>query len=145
MERLAKKHEVLRTAIIYDGVTKFRQAIIRRKLIPAMADISGEIDKLEAAKSLRLHIMDTAFDLQRKPLFQVTCAKKDSESAYLIVAIHHAIADGWCRGISLNDFFRFLSGEITEIRTPDSAPEKGKYEKAVREILDKNKSNGLAY
>ena len=89
--------------------------------------------------------MDTAFDLQRKPLFQVTCAKKDSESAYLIVAIHHAIADGWCRGISLNDFFRFLSGEITEIRTPDSAPEKGKYEKAVREILDKNKSNGLAY
>lgn len=145
LDRLSVKHEVLRTSIIYDGVKKPRQAIIRRKLIPNMVDFSGKSNPKKAAENLRRKILSNAFELQRKPLFQVTCAKKDSDSCYLIVAVHHAIEDGWCMSFFMNDLFAFLSEEITGIRTPDSVPDNGKYERAVREILGKDKTEGLTY
>ena len=145
LDRMATKHEVLRTSIIYDGVKKARQAIIRRKLVPHMVDVSDKPNPKKAAESLRRQILSNAFELQRKPLFQVTCAKKDAGSCYLIVAIHHAIEDGWCMGLCMNDLFRFLSEEITLERTPDQKPDNGKYERAVREILGKDKTEGLTY
>ena len=145
LDRLALKHEVLRTAIIYDGVKKSRQAIIDRKLVPTMVDLSKKQDKVKAVENLRIQILNDAFELQRKPLFQLTCAKKDNKSCYLVMAVHHAIVDGWCMGIYTSDFFTFLNEEITGKRTTDSAPENGKYEKAVREIISKDKAEGLSY
>ena len=86
-------------------------------------------------ENLRIGILNDGFELQRKPLFQVTCAKKDAESCYLILSIHHAIMDGWCMGIYTGDLLTFLDEEITGIRKPDAPAENGLYEKAVREIL----------
>ena len=145
LDRLAAKHEVLRTAIIYDGVKKPRQAIVERRLLPEMVDLTGKADPKRAVENLRINILNDAFEMQRKPLFQMTCAKKDGNNCYLILAIHHAIMDGWCMGIYTGDLFAFLNEEITGIRTPDATPENGLYEKAVREILSKDKAKGLSY
>ena len=145
IDRLTAKHEVLRTAFIYDGVNKQRQAIVDRRILPEMADLSGKPDPEKAVENLRFHILNDAFEMQRKPLFQVTCAKKDKDSCYIIMAIHHAIMDGWCMGIYTGDFFAFLEEEISEIRTTDPEPENGLYEKAVREIIGRDKTEGLAY
>ena len=110
-----------------------------------MADLSGEADQLSAVKALRVNILSNAFELQRKPLFQLTCAKKGANSCYLVIAIHHIIEDGWCMGIYMNDLLTFLNEELTGIHSKDTPPEKGRYEKAVREILAKDKTEGLAY
>lgn len=145
LDRLAVKHEVLRTSIIYDGVKKPRQAIIERKLVPNMVDISRKPNKRRAVENLRYQIMKDDFELQRKPLFQLTCARKNAKSCYIVMAVHHAIVDGWCMGIYTNDFFAFLNEEMIGNRTKDPAPADGRYEMAVREILAKDREEGLAY
>lgn len=145
LKRLTDKHEVLRTAFIYDGVKTPRQAIVERRILPTMVDLSEKTDPNQAVQNLRCNILSNAFDMQKKPLFQVTCAKKDENSCYMILAIHHAIMDGWCMGIYTGDLFRYLDEELVGIRTPEAPPENGLYEKAVREIVSRDKTKGLAY
>ena len=146
LDKLAEKHEVLRTAIIHEGVRISRQAITDRRPGLEYVDISGESDKEQAAYRLRLDILRNRFDLQRKPLMHITCAKKDDNSCYLVIAIHHIIVDGWCNQLYLGDLFSYLSEEITGKALPEAeAMPAGSYERAVRELLAKDKRKGLAY
>ncbi len=146
LERLGEKHEVLRTAIIHKNVSIARQAIVDRRLGLAMTDLSGEKDPEAAVLHLREEILSHGFDLQNRPLFGLTCAKKDSAHCYLIVATHHIIVDGWCIQLYMGDLFRFLREELCGHRTEDTAPSTaGRYEAAVREILQKDMKQGLSY
>lgn len=146
LDRLARKHEVLRTAIIHDGVEQYRQAIVDRPLGLTMTDLSHEKNPEEAVKALRRDMLTNAFDLQRRPLMQVACAKKGDGRCYLVIAVHHIIVDGWSLQLCLGDLFRFLQEELhgkagqTEVAAND-----GRYESAVREILTKDKNKALDY
>ena len=147
LDRLAAKHEVLRTAIVYDGVRVPRQAIMERSLTLEMKDFSREKNPEEALAALREDILTHSFDLQRKPLIQFTCAKKDESSCYLVIAVHHIIVDGWCIGLYMNDFMHYLADEIAR-RTPadlDYSASYGRYEEAVREILHKDRFKAIDY
>ena len=147
IDRLAVKHEVLRTAIIYDGVRVPRQAVMERSLTLQMKDLSHTRDQKAALGRLRVQILRHAFDLQRKPLLQITCVKKSAHSCYLVFAVHHMIVDGWCIGLYMSDFMRFLSEEINRRKTPDPdySSSYGKYEAAVREILHKDRFAAFDY
>ena len=116
LERLGRKHEVLRTAIMHEGVQHYRQAIIRRRLGLKMADLSREQNPEKAVLALRERIMSEDFDLQRKPLFQITCARISENRCYLLAATHHIIVDGWCIGLYIKDFsnnkFRFPNRSV---------------------------------
>ncbi|MBQ7477703.1 MAG: amino acid adenylation domain-containing protein, partial [Selenomonadaceae bacterium] len=146
LDRLGKKHEVLRTAILHENVSVPRQAIVDRPLGLAMRDLSGEADPEAAVKRLREEILSGGFDMEKKPLFSLTCAKKDGESCYVVLAVHHIIVDGWCISLYLGDLVQYLreekQGRLTEDRP---APLAGVYERAVREILQQDKEQGLAY
>ena len=146
LERLCEKHEVLRTAIIHKNVSIARQAIVDRQPGLAMADLSGEGDPEAAVLRLREEILTHGFDLQDRPLFGLTCAKKDSTHCYLVIAAHHIIMDGWCIHLYMGDLIRFLREELSGNQTEDSAPSTaGRYEAAVREILQKDLKKGLSY
>ena len=146
LDRLAKKHEVLRTSIIHKNVSVARQAITSRKLGMAYVDISSETDQENKAYEIREELLKNAFDLQNKPLFHITCAKKSENSCYLVIAVHHIIVDGWCNQLYLGDLFRFLMEEVSGNYTSDEggAPD-GSYEAAVRELLAKDKRAGMQY
>ena len=53
LDALAQKHEVLRTAIIHEGVSIYRQAITDRKFSLTMTDLSDCDDKFAAAQEIR--------------------------------------------------------------------------------------------
>ena len=145
LDRLANKHEVLRTSIIHEQVKVARQAITNRRLGLEIVDISGTDNPKEEVLKIRLDILANKYDLQRKPLMHITCAKKDENSCYLVIAIHHIIVDGWCNSLYLADLLMFLGEEISGKYSEDVLPEKGAYESAVREILRKDKKKGLKY
>ena len=146
LARLAEKHEVLRTAIIHEGVQVSRQAITDRRLGLDYVDISQEKDPEQKVRDIRLELLASAFDLQKKPLFHITCAKKNDHECYLVIACHHIIVDGWCNQLYLGDLFVFLEEELTGKQLPENpAVPDGSYEKAVREILAKDLKKGLAY
>ena len=156
LDRLGRKHEVLRTAIIHEGVTIPRQAIVDRKLGLQMIDLSTDADAKgtdaeEAVMRIREDILTNGFDLQRKPLFSVTCVKLQEGRCYLIAAVHHIIVDGWCTGLYMGSFVEYLKEELKDGgtagtgRPAETAPDTGRYEAAVREILKKDMAAGLEY
>ncbi|MBQ9616106.1 MAG: AMP-binding protein, partial [Selenomonadaceae bacterium] len=97
-------------------------------------------------KRLREEILADGFDLEKKPLFHLTCAKKDGESCYLLLAVHHIIVDGWCTHLYMGDLVRYLKEEKQGRLTEDTeVPMTGVYESAVRELLRQDREQGLAY
>ena len=146
LDRLAAKHEVLRTAIIHEGVEQYRQAIVDRQLGLQMVDFRHEKDPEAAIKALRADMLTNGYDLQRRPLLQVVCARKSDDSCYLLIATHHIIVDGWCIQLYMGDLMRYLQQELTGIRNnADELNTDGRYEAAVREILAKDKDKALGY
>ncbi len=138
MNRLLERNPVLRSAIIYDGVSEYRQAITNRKACVRMADLSGEADPKAAVLELRKQILDNDYELQRKPLFQLTCAKTGDRESYLLFATHHIIVDGWC--------IPLLADQMMELsRTGEISGDSGSYETAVREVLGRDRREAMKY
>ena len=146
LDRLGKKYEVLRTAFIHDNVSVYRQAITDRPIGLEMTDLRGEPHPEEVIQKLREEKLTNGFDLQMKPLMQVTCARKTDDSSYLMISIHHIIVDGWCIQLYMSDLGKYLEQEISgTAMTDDYADTTGKYEAAVREIVGKDQNAALEY
>ncbi|MBQ0025564.1 MAG: hypothetical protein KBT00_07595, partial [Bacteroidales bacterium] len=147
LDRLAASNEVLRTSIISNGVSIYRQAIVDRKLGLYMHDLSGEEDPEKAVLKLREEYLTNGFDLQEKPLAFVVCAAKSDTSCYLLLGIHHIIVDGWCMQTFIGGFIQNLMEEISGVHLNHSNERStaGRYEEAVREIIHKDKQASLKY
>ena len=146
LEKLAQRHEVLRTAIIYKNVSVPRQAICDRPLGFAEMDLSGAPDQEAAIRRVREELLTHGFDLQDKPLFQVVLAKTSENSCYLVTAVHHIIVDGWCIKDYMNDLFGLIAEALTGRRLlAPSEDMPGSYEAAVREILGRDRDAALKY
>ncbi len=146
LDSLAERHEVLRTSVIYRGVHEYRQAIVNgRQLGLTMMDISGEDDKDKAIADIRKNLLNSAFDLQSKPLFNMVCLKTSDTSCTLLLVFHHIIEDGWCLPIIQKDFFNMLADEIAGKLSKVESTGTGRYENYVRNIRSKDNTASLAY
>lgn len=145
LDALAAKHEVLRTVIIHKGVSLPRQAVTSRRPGLEMRDLSGEQDILAAALAIRDELLEKGYDLQKKPLFRVICAKTSENSCYLIMVTHHIIVDGWCVQTYLRDFEEFLSKARQKEPITAAAYRPGLYEAMTRELLDRDREAALCH
>ena len=138
MNKMLEKHPVLRSAIVYDGVSEYRQAVTNRKAHVETVDLTGEADKEAAVLALRRQILTNNYELQRKPLMQLICAKTGENESYMLFATHHIILDGWC--------IPLLADEIMELsETGTISGDSGSYETAVRETLGRDRRQAMAY
>ena len=146
VNRLLKRYEVLRSAIIYEGVSEYRQAITDRKAVVHMVDLSGEAEPEKAVLALRKEILAHDYDLQKKSLFQLTCAKRTENSCFLLVATHHIIVDGWSSSLYFGDLRKYLSEEIRGIEPEEEKTvQRGTYEATVRELRGKDMKAAADY
>ena len=113
MNKMMENNEVLRTAIIHEGVSIPRQALVDRSAYVEMLDIRDAADPEKAVEKIREDILTHGFDLQRKPLAQLYCAVASEDSCYLIVAVHHAIIDGWSFQIFIDQLFDYLEESLS--------------------------------
>ena len=145
LDFLAAKHEVLRTAIIYEGVTEPCQAIVQRQLGLEMIDISAESDIEAAAASIHQEQLHRPLSLQDDPLMRVVCMKTSETTCQMLFILHHIIVDGWCIPIYMNDFIQALATNMTGGQTMPQEPQNGLYEQFVRQLRQKDKKAALAY
>lgn len=146
LDHLALRHEVLRTAVIYRGVSQYRQAIVEgRRLGLIMKDITTVDDKTKAITNTRKELLQTAFDLQSKPLFNLVCIKTSDSTCTLLLAFHHIIEDGWCLPIIQKDLFTILADEMAGKPANVVSAGEGRYEKYIRDLLLKDKEASLNY
>ena len=146
LDALAIRHEVLRTAIIVRGTTKYRQAIVDgRQLGLRMMDITDATDPYATIADIRQDLLNHAFDLQDKPLFNLVCLKTSDTTCTLMFVFHHIIEDGWCLPIIQKDLFTLLSQSMAGSTPTVVSAGDGCYERYVRDILAKDSEPSLNY
>lgn len=139
VDALAKRHETLRSAILYSGQIEPRQAVIDRVLPVTYIDRTDTPDIFEELMKLRTNILETAFDPENKPMTQFVYVKYGKPSDYLIFVSHHIITDGWSFDVLIKDLNALLRGE----EIPEGIP--GLYERVVRRQLSLDRDAAVNY
>ena len=145
LDYLAAKHEVLRTAIIQEGIPQPCQAIVSRKLGLEMRDLTGEPDVEAAATAVHQEMLHRKLSLTDDPMFHLVCMKTGADSCQLLVVLHHIIIDGWCIPIIFKDLLMKLDAETTGRPLTFTTEQNGRYETFVRQLLRRDRKAGLAY
>ncbi|MCF0145959.1 MAG: hypothetical protein HUJ73_05175, partial [Eubacterium sp.] len=146
LERLAAKHEVFRTSVLYEGVDQPCQAVLKRKLGLKFYDVSEEADKEAAADRIHREELRAGFDLQRDPLFRLVLIRLSGIKSQLILCTHHIIVDGWSLSLYMDDVFGPLLGkESGPVSEKLKMTEKGRYEAYVRMLERFDRKTPLRY
>ena len=144
-ERLLKKHEILRSSIVYEGTSINRLVITDRIPKVGMLDFSRSEDPDKMVLNLRSELLKNGFDLQRKPLFRLIFIRDGEESGYLMTVSHHIIQDGWSMQLYMDDLKAMLESERQGIIPPEEKGISGAYEQAVLELGRKDRKEAAAY
>jgi hypothetical protein len=132
MQRVVNRHEVLRLSILpgKDGPLQ----LIRATGAPSMEfhDLSTAEQRPEALKERMRAVFEKPFDLLQGPLYRVEVLRRAPDDIVLVLAIHHAISDGWSLGVFVEDLCAaylqsFLGGPLPAV--PLSYPAWGAMER----------------
>ena len=117
IEKLANRHEALRTTISEDGKTQ----TIAPTFVPEIqfADLS-ELSTEEQQQLLNAFYdeeAEHAFDLQNGPLVRFKIIKISTTKHLLFINVHHIICDGWSLGILTRELGKLYAGNV-DLKTP---------------------------
>ena len=105
IQRVVDRQEVLRLSVLpgkerpLQMIRKNCEAnVVFRELTPA----NGRPERIE---ELATEIFRDPFDLVQGPLYRVVDLRRAADDHVLVLAIHHAIADGWSLGVFVQDLF----------------------------------------
>ena len=109
LELLAMKHDVLRTAILYEKLKEPKQVVHRERKIEFIAiDLSSYSEDSQEEKISEIINSDLkrGFDLQKDTLVRFSYIKLNGKSK-LLCTMHHIIVDGWCSGMITGGFISY--------------------------------------
>ena len=109
LQRLVDSHDSLRTTFGPDGETlcigeSFELKIDRHDLTGLM----GPAQEQEIA-SFKRAAVETAFDLERGPLFRAQLLQLKPDDHLLILTAHHIVCDGWSWWLMMRELSRFYA------------------------------------
>ncbi|WP_042200931.1 condensation domain-containing protein, partial [Paenibacillus camerounensis] len=138
LQLLALRHDVLRTAIVHENLSKPRQVLLHdREIGYERTDLSGleQSEQAERIAAIAKGHIKRGFNLEQDPLLRVHYLKASEGSHKLIWNYHHIILDGWCLSLLYGDFNRFY-------RMLNEGSSRDELEQLVREEKKQNASYG---
>lgn len=145
---LSEKHEVLRSAILYEEVKEPRQAILREQWPElTMYDLSEEMDAESHFQKIKEKDIERGFDLGNDRLIRAAIVKFSENEHCLILSFHHIIVDGWCLSILMGDLVRNYDRLLRGVNREEviGNPTLGVYEEYVRYIRRQGKETAMKY
>lgn len=111
---ILKRHEALRTQFSLGiGLPKPEILETLSLTIPVL-DLSDELtDKQGEARKLAEAEVLIPFDLAQAPLIRLRLYALNPQEHWLLVVVHHTIADGWSLGVFLKELSAFYKAAIT--------------------------------
>ncbi|MFB8217148.1 non-ribosomal peptide synthetase [Streptomyces anulatus] len=108
LDGIVVRHEALRTRLhLVDGVP--RQTVLR----PSPVDLTEcSVTPAELSGALA-EAAGRPVALDRPPLLRATLLRVADDDAVLVVAIHHAVIDGWCWGLLDTEFSALYRAALT--------------------------------
>ncbi|AIQ51349.1 hypothetical protein R70331_07375 [Paenibacillus sp. FSL R7-0331] len=138
LQLLALRHDVLRTAIVHENLSKPRQVLLHdREIGYERTDLSGleQPEQAERIAAIAEGHIKRGFNLEQDPLLRVQYLRASEGSHKLIWNYHHIILDGWCLSLLYGDFNRFY-------RMLNEGSSRDELEQMVREEKKQNASYG---
>lgn len=153
LKLISKKHAILRTSIMYQGMSKPRQVVLIDREIDYQkinCTDSKENHREILAKILEAE-MDKGFDIQKDCLFRVRLVEFGDCDKYLVTTQHHIILDAWSHSNLIDDlqelYIRLSNGESFD-RLEIECNQYGKsnaFGEFVHWINKQDRSEALAY
>ncbi|MFF9184656.1 amino acid adenylation domain-containing protein [Streptomyces misionensis] len=109
LDDLVARHEVLRTALIESDGRPVQQVCdpmavpLHWEAAPAGPD---ETARLDAVRQRAADLATRRFDLARPPLLRAGVWELAEDDHVVLLALHHAVTDGWSKGVLLDELAR---------------------------------------
>ncbi|MDI1312864.1 condensation domain-containing protein [Prosthecobacter sp.] len=115
VQKVSERQEVFRLSFL-PGKEQPMQLIRRSsRQILQFRELSPEQQEPEAVEELAQEIFRKPFNMVGGPLFRTEVLRRSADDHVLVVAIHHAIADGWTVGVFVQDLFAAYMQELRGI------------------------------
>jgi amino acid adenylation domain-containing protein len=122
LTRLAERHEILRTTFPkVDG--RPVQLIAQGAQVHAQAVDLGELPASQRGQALAAAVaavIDPPFDLEAAPPWRASLIEWSASRQYLVLCLHHIIADGWALDILLRELSNICDSIVDGV--PDGLP-----------------------
>ncbi|MER7860340.1 non-ribosomal peptide synthase/polyketide synthase [Amycolatopsis japonica] len=116
--RVVERTPVLRSRIVWEGVPRPLQIVLRTAEIPVSCPDWSTVDAEEALRRKLAEDLTEGLDLTRAPLTRLVVAKESAASVRVIWTFHHVLLDGWSVFGVLSDVLAVLRGEEPPVRRP---------------------------
>ncbi|MDE5457022.1 amino acid adenylation domain-containing protein [Bradyrhizobium sp. CSA112] len=121
-DALVARHSALRTVFRQEG--KEAEQIVRDPQPVALRHVTLDSeDREQQAHLLARQEALLPFDLEAGPLMRVALLRLEEGDHFLVVSLHHIVADGWSMGLLVDEFWRlyaaFACGEVPALPEPD--------------------------
>lgn len=133
VEVIVARHDVLRTRFADTGG-------IPEQIVAAEFRVSIQVEEVAetAAADFVARVTGTPFDLTTLPLLRIAVARFDAADHLLVIAMHHAITDGWSIDLLLRElslcYNAFLAGTMPAL--PDIPIRYGDYAEWQRAMVE---------
>ena len=114
LQQVVDRQEALRTSFL-PGRERPLQMIRRKSRANfGYMELSPAQRRDEAVEELAKEVFAEPFELVKGPLYRVKVFRRGMDDKVLVLAIHHAIADGWSLGVFVQDLcFAYVQGLLS--------------------------------
>ena len=105
LQKVVDRQEVFRLSFLPGKGQPMQMIRKNGKPVLVFHDLPSSRRSPEAIEELAAEIFRKPFDLVQGPLYRVEVLRRSPTDHVLVVAIHHAIADGWSLGVLVQDLY----------------------------------------
>ncbi|MEW6734139.1 MAG: condensation domain-containing protein, partial [Acidobacteriota bacterium] len=109
-QRVMDRHQVLRTAFVWEGVKNPYQVVGREVKVPFSKQDWRGLSKVEQQQRLVESLIEDrnrGFELSKAPLMRMVVIQMSEDSYQFIWSYHHILTDGWCSTILFKEVLAF--------------------------------------
>jgi hypothetical protein len=144
LNELFKRHDILRTAFVYENIERPVQVVLKERVIDIyFEDIRNITGKENYIDEFKINDRGRPFDLSRDSLMRVAILRTADTEYEFIWSFHHILMDGWCLGIINTEFFEIYTSFL-ENRPYDLAGVKP-YRTYIQWLEEQDKDTSARY
>ncbi|MCA1359979.1 non-ribosomal peptide synthase/polyketide synthase [Bradyrhizobium sp. IC3069] len=121
-DMLVARHSALRTVFRQEGEQAEQVIQVPQPAALRHLALDGD-DRERQARELARQEASLPFDLEAGPLMRATLLTLDEGDHFLVVSLHHIVADGWSMGVLVDEFWKlyaaFACGEEPALPEPE--------------------------